>query len=439
MASSPPGALAHAAAAPASSTRCSTPSSTAGGRHRRPRRPARAVTIATNMAGRGTDIKLNGEASGGLYVIGTERHESRRIDRQLRGRCSRQATLASPSSASRWGPAHAALPPGQPRLPVDGRLDEGGRGAGAPVAQPLDRERAEKRSSSRTSPPASGSSNMTTSSTSSARSSTASATAPSTPSGPRTSSSSRSPTSCTTASGSPASAGRPHAIGPRGPGRLGQLHFPITLPRRGSQGQRHRRAGDAHPRSNQAGLRDQGEPRVPGPSARSSLTSSSAPCRSPLAGTPLTEMEDLRKSMSALRSRGQKDPLGEYKGAGPHRVFPRLMANDAPCKICTGLFRGASDLESFENMLALLSRTARTPGPRGRAVPAIPAKPRSRRAAPGSAAAARRPADRDRPAKGHNPPRDAEVGRNDPALRQREEIQAVPRGVTAPRRAGVLK
>ena len=51
-----------------------------------------AVTIATNMAGRGTDIRL-GEGVrdlGGLYVLGTERHESRRVDRQLRGRCSRQ-------------------------------------------------------------------------------------------------------------------------------------------------------------------------------------------------------------------------------------------------------------------------------------------------------------------------------------------------------------
>ncbi len=51
-----------------------------------------AVTIATNMAGRGTDIKL-GEGVrelGGLFVLGTERHESRRVDRQLRGRCSRQ-------------------------------------------------------------------------------------------------------------------------------------------------------------------------------------------------------------------------------------------------------------------------------------------------------------------------------------------------------------
>ncbi|MEI6674148.1 MAG: preprotein translocase subunit SecA [Verrucomicrobiota bacterium] len=51
-----------------------------------------AVTVSTNMAGRGTDIKLGPgvPAAGGLFVIGTERHESRRIDRQLRGRCARQ-------------------------------------------------------------------------------------------------------------------------------------------------------------------------------------------------------------------------------------------------------------------------------------------------------------------------------------------------------------
>ncbi|MBQ6533548.1 MAG: preprotein translocase subunit SecA, partial [Opitutales bacterium] len=51
-----------------------------------------AVTIATNMAGRGTDIKLGDGVNelGGLYVLGTERHEARRIDRQLRGRCARQ-------------------------------------------------------------------------------------------------------------------------------------------------------------------------------------------------------------------------------------------------------------------------------------------------------------------------------------------------------------
>src|SRR5256885_15782042 len=56
-----------------------------------------SVTIATNMAGRGTDIKLGpGIAElGGLHVIGTERHEARRIDRQLRGRCARQGDPGS--------------------------------------------------------------------------------------------------------------------------------------------------------------------------------------------------------------------------------------------------------------------------------------------------------------------------------------------------------
>jgi preprotein translocase subunit SecA len=55
------------------------------------------VTIATNMAGRGTDIKLSPEskAAGGLAIIGTERHESRRVDRQLRGRSGRQGDPGS--------------------------------------------------------------------------------------------------------------------------------------------------------------------------------------------------------------------------------------------------------------------------------------------------------------------------------------------------------
>lgn len=55
------------------------------------------VTIATNMAGRGTDIKLQGEvkANGGLAIIGTERHDSRRVDRQLRGRAGRQGDPGS--------------------------------------------------------------------------------------------------------------------------------------------------------------------------------------------------------------------------------------------------------------------------------------------------------------------------------------------------------
>ncbi len=58
---------------------------------------SKTVTIATNMAGRGTDIKLSPEVkkAGGLAIIGTERHESRRVDRQLRGRSGRQGDVGS--------------------------------------------------------------------------------------------------------------------------------------------------------------------------------------------------------------------------------------------------------------------------------------------------------------------------------------------------------
>src|SRR5688572_3415093 len=74
----------------------------------------------------------------------------------------------------------------------------------------------------------------------------------------------------------------------------------------------------------------------------------------------LTEMEELRRSIG-LRSYGQKDPLVEYKSEA-YKYFEELM-NNVRLQICTGLFRSASNLESFENMLALLSRTARAVGP----------------------------------------------------------------------------
>ena len=72
---------------------------------------ADAVTIATNMAGRGTDIKLDDVAreAGGLKIIGTERHESRRIDNQLRGRSGRQRSeerRVGKECRSRWSPYH---------------------------------------------------------------------------------------------------------------------------------------------------------------------------------------------------------------------------------------------------------------------------------------------------------------------------------------------
>jgi len=71
-------------------------------------------------------------------------------------------------------------------------------------------------------------------------------------------------------------------------------------------------------------------------------------------------MEELRRSIG-LRSYGQKDPLVEYKGEA-YKYFEELMGN-VRLQICTGLFRSASNLDSFEQMLALLSRTARAQGP----------------------------------------------------------------------------
>ena len=70
-------------------------------RHQREARIRRAgqtgKTIATNMAGRGTDIKLSDDVkkAGGPAIIGTERHESRQVDRQLRGRSGRQGDPGS--------------------------------------------------------------------------------------------------------------------------------------------------------------------------------------------------------------------------------------------------------------------------------------------------------------------------------------------------------
>jgi preprotein translocase subunit SecA len=93
----------------------------------------------------------------------------------------------------------------------------------------------------------------------------------------------------------------------------------------------------------------------------------------------LTEMEELRRSIG-LRSYGQKDPLQEYKGEAYH-YFEELM-NNVRLQICTGLFRSTTNLQAFENMLAVLARSARLQGPenappngaapRPRATPAPP-------------------------------------------------------------------
>lgn len=84
----------------------------------------------------------------------------------------------------------------------------------------------------------------------------------------------------------------------------------------------------------------------------------------------LTEMENLRQAVG-LRSYGQKDPLVEYKGEA-YKYFEELMRN-VRLQICTGLFRSASNMQVFENMLSLLAKNARAAGPAGVAPAVAPA------------------------------------------------------------------
>ena len=143
-----------------------------------------AITIATNMAGRGTDIKLGagvtkdspspGEGPGrrsswtsmecgGLHIIGSERHESRRIDRQLRGRSGRQG---DPGASQFFLSLEDDLMRlfGSERIAalMDRLGAQEGEHAHAPAHHALDRARRRSGSSCRTSRPASGCSSTTT-------------------------------------------------------------------------------------------------------------------------------------------------------------------------------------------------------------------------------------------------------------------------------------
>ncbi len=338
-----------------------------------------AVTIATNMAGRGTDIKL-GEGVrdlGGLYVIGTERHESRRIDRQLRGRCSRQGD----PGVTKF---YLSLEDDLMRLFLQGniasRLMEGSMKEGEELEHPwLNRsiESAQKKVEqqnysirkrllqyddvlNKQREVVYGIRN-----------------------------------------------GAIHAERPKdiifeqieeelhtrlevagfgektGPTQVGieslvgwlNQHFPISV-------RVDELKGD-DPNALVAMLLERVKKAyavkesVEIPEALGSLE------RYVVINAidhhwqeHLTEMEELRRSIG-LRSYGQKDPLVEYK-AEAFKYFEELM-NNVRLQICTGLFRSASNLESFENMLALLSRSARTVGPdesaAGGAVPRLATAP----------------------------------------------------------------
>ena len=333
-----------------------------------------AVTIATNMAGRGTDIKL-GEGVrdlGGLYVIGTERHESRRIDRQLRGRCSRQGDPGLTKF-------YLSLEDDLMRLFLQGnlasKLMEGSMQEGEELEHPwLNRsiESAQKKVEQQN-----------------------------------------------------------YSIRKR----LLQYDDVLNQQREVVYGIRNAAIHSERPKDiifeqieeelhNRLAVAGFGEKAGPTQSAVESLVgwlnshfpisvqvedlkgNDPDPVVALLMGRirdayavkesvevpeslgsleryvvinaidhhwqeHLTEMEELRRSIG-LRSYGQKDPLVEYKGEA-YKYFEELM-NNVRLQICTGLFRSATNLESFEHMLALLSRTARAVGPADAPAPA-PAAP----------------------------------------------------------------
>ncbi|MCF7761838.1 MAG: preprotein translocase subunit SecA [Cephaloticoccus sp.] len=340
-----------------------------------------AVTIATNMAGRGTDIKL-GEGVrevGGLYVVGTERHESRRIDRQLRGRCSRQG---DPGQTKFF----LSLEDNLMRLFLQGnlasRLMEGSMKEGEELEHPwLNRsiESAQKKveqqnySIRKRLLQYDDVLNQQREVVYGIRNAAIHATRPK---------------DIIFEQVEEEIISRLEVAGFEGKSRPGQsevehlvgwvnTHFPISLKVvELATGDIDALAAHIIERIRRAyGVKES----VEVPQALASLE------RYVIINAidhhwqeHLTEMEELRRSIG-LRSYGQKDPLVEYK-AEAYTYFEELM-NNVRLQICTGLFRSATNLESFENMLAILGRTVRAVGPTDE--PAPPTAP-----PPGSAPAA---------------------------------------------------
>ena len=322
-----------------------------------------AVTIATNMAGRGTDIKL-GEGVrdlGGLYVIGTERHESRRIDRQLRGRCSRQGDPGLTKF-------YLSLEDDLMRLFLQGnlasKLMEGSMQEGEELEHPwLNRsiESAQKKveqqnySIRKRLLQYDDVLNQQREVVYGIRNAAIHAERPKDIIFEQIGEELHQRL---------AVAGFGEKAGPTQTALEGVVgwvnsHFPISCRVEDLAGTNADPVVDrllARIRESYA-LKES----VEAPEALGSLE------RYVVINAidhhwqeHLTEMEELRRSIG-LRSYGQKDPLVEYKGEA-FKYFEELM-NNVRLQMCTGLFRSASNLESFENMLALLSRTARAVGP----------------------------------------------------------------------------
>lgn len=323
-----------------------------------------SVTIATNMAGRGTDIKL-GEGVrelGGLLVVGTERHESRRIDRQLRGRCSRQG---DPGMTKFF----LSLEDDLMRLFLQGnlasRIMEGAMNEGEELEHPwLNRsiESAQKKVEqqnfsirkrllqyddvlNKQREVIYGIRNGALHS--------------------------ERPKDIIFEMIEEEVASRLESAGFDEKGGAGSAnveslvgwlnaHFPISAKVEEFSG---RRDFDALVKELVERIR------------QAYALKESVEDQQALGGLEryivinaidhhwqehLTEMEELRRSIG-LRSYGQKDPLSEYKGEA-FRFFEELM-NNVRLQICTSLFRSATNRDAFENLFAILSRSARLQGP----------------------------------------------------------------------------
>ncbi len=322
-----------------------------------------AVTIATNMAGRGTDIKLGDGVPelGGLFVIGTERHESRRIDRQLRGRCSRQGDPGQ----SRF---YISLEDDLMRLFASGgmmaKMIESSMKEGEELEHPwLNKsiESAQKKveqqnySIRKRLLQYDDVLNKQREVIYTIRNGALHA--------DRSKDQVftfideemlfRAETAGFDEKGGPETAKLESFVG------WVCMHFPVALKVEELAGLGAEAAAKLVADKVKAAyaLKES----VENPEALGSLE------RFVIINAidhhwqeHLTEMEDLRKSVG-LRSYGQKDPLTEYKGEA-FKYFEELMTN-VRLEICTGLFRTATNRDAFENMMAILSRTLRLESP----------------------------------------------------------------------------
>jgi preprotein translocase subunit SecA len=377
-----------------------------------------AVTIATNMAGRGTDIKLGDgvREQGGLYVIGTERHESRRIDRQLRGRCSRQGDPGLTKF-------YLSLEDDLMRLFLQGnlasRLMEGSMKEGEELEHPLlnrSIESAQKKVEQQNYAirkkllQYDDVLNQQREVVYGIRNAAIYA--------------ARSKDIIFEQVGEEIESrlaiagfgekGGSNAVATESFVGWANTHFPVGL-------RVEEMTGD-----DPVALKALVVERI----KKAYAMKESAEIPEALGSLEryvvinaidhhwqehLTEMEELRRSIG-LRSYGQKDPLVEYKSEAYH-FFEELMSN-VRLQICTGLFRSASNLSSFENMLSILARSARTQGPEDppEAASAVAARlqpPPSTR--PPAGAAAPLPAEKEIQLPKVTIKRDTpKVGRNDP-------------------------